>query len=91
METAEELVFPMQAMFVVPKRNFKKAHDRNSLKRRMRESYRLNKNSFYEVLKMENKKMIVAFIYTSKKAEEYAIINAAVIKLAAGIFNTAKK
>lgn len=34
---------PHQVLFSVPKRNFKRAVDRNQLKRRMREAYRLNK------------------------------------------------
>jgi ribonuclease P protein component len=80
-ETEEELQTPLQVMFVVPKRIFKHAHDRNTLKRRMRESYRLNKSNFYTRLKPHGKKYIVAFIYTGKKEAEYLEIDASVIKL----------
>lgn len=80
LETPVDLQFPVQAMFVVPKRQFKKAHDRNLLKRRMREAYRLNKKTVYNNLETANKKMIVAFIYIGKKAEEYALIEKALIK-----------
>jgi ribonuclease P protein component len=80
-EPSTPLVFQAQAMFVVPKRSYKKAHDRNLLKRRMRESYRLSKNVFYENLKQKEKKLLMAFIYTSKKQEEFKIIEAAVLKL----------
>lgn len=83
METMDELPFPAQAMFVAPKRSFKKSPDRNLLKRRMREAYRLNKASFYETLKP--RKLILAFIYTGKKVEDFAIIEASVKKLLAQV------
>lgn len=80
LQTPVNLKHPAQAMFVVPKRQFKRAHDRNKLKRRMREAYRLNKNLFYEVLDQSNRKIILAFIYTGKEAAEYAVIEKAIVK-----------
>jgi len=81
LETPVDLYYPAQSMFVVPKRLFKKAHDRNTLKRRMREVYRLNKSVFYESLIEKNKKMILAFIYISKKEEDYQALEKALLKL----------
>ena len=70
-ETSVEFVNPCQVMFVVPKRLFKRAHDRNKTKRRLREAYRLNKTHFYELLNNNNKKVIFSFIYIGKKIASY--------------------
>jgi ribonuclease P protein component len=81
METDVALAFPAQAMFVVPKRNFKKSPDRNKLKRRMREAYRLSKSGFYKVLEQAGRKVVLAFIYTGRKQESYSVIEASLKKL----------
>jgi len=65
--------FPVQAAFSVSARIFKKSTDRNLLKRRMREAWRLNKNQFYD--KTGEKKIIIMFIYIGKEEIPFARIN----------------
>ncbi len=68
LEVAES-ISPVQIVISVPKRLFKSAVDRNRLKRLLREAYRKNKNVLLE--KLENKKVHLMFIYTSKTMVEY--------------------
>ena len=58
----------------VPKKRFKRAVKRNLLKRRMREAYRLNKESLRTVLEEKNRTLFVGFMYISNDILEYAVI-----------------
>lgn len=52
-------------------RVFKKAVDRNRIKRLIREAYRLQKNDLLHQLKEQNKQLNVFFIYTGKDLPVY--------------------
>ena len=51
---------------------FKKAVDRNRIKRLTREAYRLQKKELQEKLKVGNIRMNVFFIYTGKELPQYS-------------------
>lgn len=78
LETPLSVKSKVQAAFTVGKRNFKKAVQRNLIKRRMREAYRLNKHKLYDGI--GEKQLAVFFIYTGKTISEYKQIETAIIK-----------
>jgi ribonuclease P protein component len=71
--------YPIQILIVVPKRYFKKAHDRNKIKRQIREAYRKNKSILYDFLKIKEKKITLAIIYTEKDISPYNLIEEKII------------
>ncbi len=64
---SEENISSLQAGFAVSGKHFKKAVDRNRIKRLMREAYRMQKNSLTDNLVGNKKFMAVFFIYTAKE------------------------
>ena len=65
---------PAQAAFTVPKRNFKKAVDRNRIKRCMREAYRKNKSSLYSLISNNKNQFALLFVFTGKESITYSEI-----------------
>ena len=63
---------PAQVVMVVSKRNFKRAVDRNRIKRLMREVYRKNKSNFYKTLTNKNMQCALMLMYTGKVVPDFA-------------------
>ncbi len=70
--------YPVQVAFSVPKRKFKRAVDRNRIKRLMRESYRQHKHILYHNLE---DKYILMCIYIDEKEHKYVDIKEKMILL----------
>lgn len=62
---------PARVLISVPRKNFRKAHERNLVRRRIREAYRHLKTSFYERLATQNRNIDIALIYTGKDIISY--------------------
>jgi ribonuclease P protein component len=71
----------VQVLMSVPKYNFHKAVDRNLVRRRMREAYRLNKQLLYDNLAGTSIQLYFSITYTSKEIVPYDQIETKIILL----------
>ncbi|NCI48426.1 ribonuclease P protein component [Sediminibacterium roseum] len=81
-------VFPVKVFYVIGEanehsvktgvgvstRNFKKAVDRNRIKRLLRECYRLNKTTLHEAVSKKQKSISVFFLYVGKELPDFEML-----------------
>lgn len=79
LKIALQTKYPAQIVFGVPKRNFKKAVDRNKIRRRIKEAYRKNKHIFYNFLKEKDLQCALMLVYIAKTEVEYKEIESKII------------
>ena len=71
----DEMTYPpLQFGVGISTKNFKKAVDRNRIKRIIRDSYRLQKLPIQKKLKEKNLRLNLFFIYTAKELTDYKFI-----------------
>lgn len=71
-----------QVLISVSKRRYKRAVDRNLIKRRLREAYRLQKQQhLYELLISTDKKIVLSLGYIGKQIESFDFIEKKMLKL----------
>lgn len=78
-EIEEEKQFA-QVLISVPKRKFKRANKRNRIKRLVREAYRLNKQEYIHLLREQNLRLDIAFLYLKDELPTYEEIEKSILK-----------
>jgi ribonuclease P protein component len=72
---AQSHQFPAQVVINVAKKRYRRAHDRNLIKRRTREAYRLQKQSLlYENLENEGQVLLLSLQYVGKEIHPYSFL-----------------
>lgn len=74
LEIKTPLDFPIKTSVGASGRNFRKAVQRNRIKRLLRESYRTGKLPLLEFLTQKNKQVIVFFLFIDKVLPDYSTI-----------------
>ena len=64
----------LKALIVVPKKRVRLASDRNVIKRRVKEAYRLQKSELEQYLKSNNHQLNLAIIYQKHEILDYKLI-----------------
>jgi ribonuclease P protein component len=82
MDAAQPLPATAQVVFTAAKKRFKRAKDRNLIKRRTREAYRLHKyDLLYTPLNDQHKQLILSIAYIGKEIEGQQVMHKKMIKL----------
>jgi ribonuclease P protein component len=79
---AQGLPVPAQILIAVSKKRFKHATDRNLVKRRIREAYRMQKEQhLYDALLRTNKQLVFSVNYIGKEITDYNFMQKKMLKM----------
>lgn len=84
-ESDEKREIPVQTAFSVAKRKIRLAVNRNLLKRRMREAYRIRKNELYS--RYSDVSLDLMIIYLSSDIKDYGCIDGAMNRIIENLVN----
>lgn len=88
----EAIPYPAQVLITVSKKRYKRAVDRNLVKRRIREVYRLNKQQhLYERLDEAGRQLIFSISYIGKDIVPYEVMGKKMLKLLQQLSSEAMK
>ncbi len=71
----------LKVAFIIGKRKFKKANKRNLLRRRLREAFRLHKNTLVQKLQEKNLSLKLLFVYGKKEIQDFSVLEKEVKKI----------
>ena len=69
-----------KVLFSAPKRKFKRAHDRNYIKRLLKEVLRHNKHELEQFLTQQNKKLIFSITFVGTERPDYKFLEQKFLK-----------
>jgi ribonuclease P protein component len=73
--------YPARVAISVPRRKFKRAVDRNLVKRRIKESYRLNKSIIYQALGKKDLRIVMIILFLSGEFISFDVLDTVIRNL----------
>jgi len=74
LKDSKTAIQPLQAGFGTGTKQFRRAVDRNRIKRMMRETYRLQKNEILQLLLKKEHSLSLFMLFTGKQIPEYSVV-----------------
>lgn len=90
MNSPSEIPFPAQVAISVSKRGFKLAVTRNRIRRRIKESYRKNKQLLYDALDIDRKKIIFIIIFKANSVPDFKFVEKSMKEMLNGFISALK-